>query len=235
MRTRSIRPAAMTLASWALLAAAAWYATLASPLAADETPRAKEATGKTIKLFNGKDLDGWTYYLRDENAKMEDVWSATDEGVLICAGRPIGYIRTKDKFTNFVLELEWRFDKEKQPGNSGVLLRMVGQDKVWPKSVEAQLHHQNAGDIWNIDQFPMKVAADRTMGRRTVKLNPTNEKPQGEWNHYRIVMDGGNLKLYVNGELQNQATEVEEVAGYICLQSEGAEIQFRNIYLTPLD
>lgn len=231
MRAWSLRPLAVAAA--VMVVVAGNDARRTSRVVADEKP-AYQAAGPTIKLFNGKNLDGWTYYLREPGAKMEDVWTVTDEGVLICAGRPAGYIRTKDKFTNFVLELEWRFDKAKKPGNSGVLLRMVGQDKVWPKSVEAQLQHQNAGDIWNIDQFPMKVVAERTSGRRTVKLKPTNEKPLGEWNHYRIVMDGGNLKLYVNGELQNEATEVEEVAGHICLQSEGAEIQFRNIHLTPL-
>ena len=185
-----------------------------------------------IKLFNGKNLDGWTGYHRN-GAKVEDVWYVKD-GVLICKGRPIGYLRTKDKFTNYILELEWRFNPEKGPGNSGVLLRQIGPDKVWPKSVEAQLHHRNAGDFWNIDKFQMKVDPARTKGRRTVKMKPSNEKPLGQWNHYRIVVDGDRIELYVNGELQNVATNVAEVPGHICLQSEGAEIHFRNIVLTPI-
>ncbi len=207
---------------------------LCAVLIAANAMAADRPENTTVKLFNGKNLDGWTYFLRDPNSKMEDVWSVSDEGVLICKGQPVGYIRTQEKYTNYVLELEWRFDPEKKPGNSGVLLRMVGEDKVWPKSVEAQLQHQNAGDFWNIDMFAMRVDADRTSGRRTTKLKPGNEKPLGEWNHYRIVVDGGNIKLYVNGDLQNEATEVAEVAGYVCLQSEGAEIQFRNVHLTPL-
>lgn len=194
----------------------------------------EDQQAEKIKLFNGENLEGWTYHLSDENARQDDVWSVED-GVLICTGKPAGYIRTEDSYKNYELTLEWRFDPEKGPGNSGVLLRMVGEDKVWPKSVEAQLHHQNAGDIWNIDKFPMKVAEDRTNGRRTVKANETNEKPMGEWNQYRIVMDGGHLQLFVNGLLQNEATDVEEVEGKICLQSEGAVIHFRNIELRPLD
>ncbi len=185
-----------------------------------------------IKLFNGKNLDGWTGYHRN-GAKVEDVWYVKD-GVLICKGRPIGYLRTKDKFTNYILELEWRFNPEKGPGNSGVLLRQIGPDKIWPKSVEAQLHHRNAGDFWNIDNFQMKVDPARTKERRTVKMKPSNEKPLGQWNHYRIVVDGDRIELYVNGELQNVATNVAEVPGHICLQSEGAEIHFRNIVLTPI-
>jgi hypothetical protein len=66
-------------------------------------------------------------------------------------------------------------------------------------------------------------------------MKPTNEKPLGEWNTYKIIVNKGDIKLYVNGELQNEATEVEEVAGPICLQSEGAEIHFRNIELKPLE
>ncbi len=189
--------------------------------------------GEPIRLFNGRNLDGWVGFHK-QGAKMEDVWYVKD-GVLICKGRPIGYIRTKKKFTNFILELEWRFNPEKGPGNSGVLLRQIGPDKIWPKSVEAQLMHRNAGDIWNIDRFRMKVDPARTRGRRTIKMKPSNERPLGQWNHYRIIVDGDRVELYVNGELQNVATEVEEVPGHICLQSEGAEIHFRNIVLIPLE
>jgi hypothetical protein len=197
--------------------------------------RPAAAEEKTIKLFNGKDMEGWTFYLTDKNAKMEDVWSV-DDGVIICKGKPAGYIRTKESYKNYVLTLEWRFDPKKGPGNSGVLLRMVGQDKVWPKSVEAQLMSGQAGDFWNIDDFKMTVDKSRTKGRNTVRAKPSiKEKPLGEWNKYRIVVDHGKVQLYVNGELQNEATDVEEVAGKICLQSEGAEIHFRNIELTPIE
>jgi hypothetical protein len=213
-------------------------ATLAAAfcVSAAHSPAADEKR-KTTELFNGKDMEGWTYHLNAKDAKMEDVWRVED-GVIICKGKPAGYIRTKDKYTNYELTLEWRFDPKKGAGNSGVLLRMVGTDKVWPKSVEAQLHSGNAGDFWNIDNFKMKTdstRADPKQPRHTFKMKKSNEKPLGEWNHYKIIVNKGDIKLYVNGELQNEATEVEEVAGYICLQSEGAEIQFRNIELKQLD
>jgi hypothetical protein len=188
--------------------------------------------GKPVKLFNGKDMTGWTFFLKD-NGKMADVWSVKPDGVLYCKGNPIGYIRTEKDYTNFKLTLEWRHPGPK-PGNSGVLLRMTGEDKVWPKSIEAQLHHLDAGDIWNIDKVQMTVAPERTTDRRTKKLHETNEKPLGEWNKYEITLDGGNLELKVNDLVQNTATNVAEVPGKICLQSEGAEIEFRNIELTPL-
>ena len=192
-----------------------------------------DASGWT-PLFNGKDLSGWTYHLRDSDAPMEDVWSVND-GVLICKGNPIGYIRTKEDYKNYVLKLQWRFDPEKGPGNSGALLRVVGPDKVWPKSIEAQLHSRNAGDFWNIDKVRMTVDAARTKGRRTVKLHETNEKPLGQWNQYEIIVDHGTITLKVNDLVQNKATDCEEVAGKIALQSEGATIHFRDIKIKLLD
>lgn len=185
-----------------------------------------------IALFNGKNLDGWTYFLTD-NGTMDQVWSVTDDGVLVCKGRPIGYLRTKEDFTNYVLKLEWRFDPEKGAGNSGVLLRMVGEDKVWPKSVEAQLHSENAGDFWCIDEFPMTTDESRKNGRNTKKTHYA-ERPIGEWNEYEILVDGGDITLKVNGEVLNRAWDVEEAPGRICLQSEGAEIHFRKIRLAPI-
>lgn len=188
-----------------------------------------------VALFNGTTLDGWHAFVPDaEKAGIKpiDVWSVAD-GVLTCKGTPAGYIRTEKKYTNYVLRLQWRFTPGKA-GNSGVLLRMVGEDKVWPKSVEAQLQSGQAGDFWNIDEFKMTAEKSRTNGRNT-KRTHTAERPLGEWNEYEIIVNKGDVVLYVNGEELNRATDVEEVAGSICLQSEGAEIQFRNIRLTPLD
>jgi hypothetical protein len=190
------------------------------------------ASPAEVSLFNGKDMGGWKAILPG-GGKMEDVWSVGDAAI-VCKGNPVGYIRTEKDYTNYVLKLEWRFSPvTKKAGNSGVLLRMVGEDKVWPKSVEAQLESTNAGDFWNIGDFKMKPDASRTNGRNTRKL-ASAENPVGEWNEYEIVVDHGNVTLWVNGRMLNSATEVEEIAGKIGLQSEGSEIHFRNIRLTPI-
>jgi hypothetical protein len=201
-----------------------------APVSPQAAPAAKAPAAAPIKLFDGKSLAGWKPFLPQGDPAT--VWSVKD-GVMVCAGNPIGYIQTEKEFTNYELTLKWRFDPAKGEGNSGVLLRVVGADTVWPKSLEAQLHSKNAGDIWNIGEFPAKADAARTEGRRTRKEHPTNEKPLGEWNEYRIVMDGGTLELYVNGLLQNRATDVEVVPGRIALQSEGAHIEFKDILLAP--
>jgi len=191
----------------------------------------------TIALWNGKDLAGWKAFVPDAEkagVKPESVWSIED-GVLVCKGNPVGYIRTEKDHTNYVLRLQWRFSPvTKKAGNSGVLLRMIGEDKVWPRSVEAQLQSGSAGDFWNIENFVMTADPARTNGRNTKKMSKDVERPLGEWNEYEIVVDHGTITLMVNGEMLNQATKVEEVAGKICLQSEGAEIHFKNISLTPI-
>ncbi len=192
-----------------------------------------EASGATA-LFNGRDLSGWSFFLED-GSDPKAVWSVDAEGNLVCGGKPAGYIYTERDYASFVLELDWRWDpKTKQAGNSGVLLRKVGEDKIWPRSLEAQLMSGNAGDFWLIGEFPAKTVVERTNGRNAKKTH-ANEKPVGEWNHYRIKVDHGTVTLEVNGQVLNQATEVLEVPGRICLQSEGAPIHFRSIVLTPID
>lgn len=178
-----------------------------------------------ISLFNGKDLAGWTTPL----AQNKDTFGVAD-GVMTDTGKPAGYIRTEADYTNYGLYLQL---KHVTKGNSGVLVRMVGQDKVWPKSIECQGQTGSMGDIWNIDKFPMKTDPQRTSGRNTKKTHFA-EYPIGEWNEYEIVVDGGSVILNVNGEELNRAGDVLETPGKIGLQSEGAEIHFRDIRLAPI-
>ena len=212
---------------------------LAGTLGAWAQERGGQRAGE-IRLFNGKDLSGWTYHLSEPSAKMEDVWSVVQEegqGIIVCKGRPAGYIRTTDDYTNYVLRLQWRFNPvTKRAGNSGVLLRVVGPDKVWPKSVEAQLQSGAAGDFWLIDEARLNTPAERVdQGTPRHRLRTkTNEKPIGEWNDYEITVDGERVVLKVNGEVLNEGTGAEVVPGKIALQSEGSEIHFRNIRLTPI-
>ncbi|MCH2133491.1 MAG: DUF1080 domain-containing protein [Phycisphaerales bacterium] len=189
--------------------------------------------GPDIELFNGKNLDGWRGWFRDGSTDLSQSYSVKD-GVLVCQGQPIGYIQTDRLYENYELIVEWRFDPEKGAGNSGVLLRVIGEDKVWPNCIEGQLHSTHAGDIWNIGEFPMKADEERTRGRNTKKAHESSEKPLGEWNQYRILMDRGNLVLRVNDVVQNKATECREIPGRIALQSEGAHIEFRRVTLRPI-
>lgn len=189
--------------------------------------------GDPVELFPGEGLQGWTAYYQDGDREPAAAWSMVD-GRLVCAGLPVGYLQSDELYLNYQLDFDWRFDPERGPGNSGVLLRITGPDQVWPRCVEAQLHSGNAGDIWNIGAFPMSVVKSRTEGRRTRRMVDVPEKPLGEWNRYSIRLDRGSLTLKVNGRVQNVASNLAEVPGRIGLQSEGAYIEFRDFTLRPI-
>lgn len=186
------------------------------------------------RVFSGKDLTGWTAY----PANTLGIWSVRN-GVIHCEGKPNGYIRTEQEYSNYHLHLEWRWVET--PTNSGVLLHTTGPDTVWPNAIEAQLMNSNAGDIYLIGQgvsvakFDMTIATDeKNTVKRVPKQLDSSENPAGEWNAYDIFCKNDSIKLFVNGFLQNEVTRASKTTGSICLQSEGSPIEFRNIYLEPL-
>lgn len=186
-----------------------------------------------IALFNGNDLSGWHIYLEDASAVPGEVWQVK-EGAIWCKGEPTGFIRTKQSFDNFKLTLEWQWPET--PGNSGVLVRMTEEEKVWPLCMEAQLKHENAGDAVGMGcDFNENQSPPEKFYRWAPKHNDSNEKEPGSWNTYEIVCKGDVMELTVNGLLQNTATGICVEKGFIGLQSEGAPIMFRNIEVTPID
>jgi len=189
---------------------------------------------KTI-LWNGADYTGWTRFLRDASANVDQTWSI-ENGLLRCTGKPAGYMRTETPYAGYHLHVEWRWTAK--PGNNGVLVHMSGKDMVWPRSLECQLASGNAGDFWVIEGLEFAEHAKggaRVNGRRTVKLHESSEKPPGEWNQYDIICKDDWVVVSVNGILQNVATKCSDRSGQICLQSEGAPIEYRNIWIEPLE
>jgi hypothetical protein len=165
------------------------------------------------------------------------VWQVRD-GILYCAGQPNGYIRTQDEYDNYHLHVEWRWPG--RPTNSGVLLHAQGPDKVWPACIESQLKSGSAGDFVLIGGTGLTVdGTDRRNPERQFvvisKKGAMGEQPAGQWNTYDIHCDGDSIRCFVNGVLQNEGTKATVNSGWICLQSEGSPIEFRNIYLLPLD
>jgi hypothetical protein len=196
-----------------------------------------ESTGQEIRLFNGRDLSGWDYFLVDEDARMEDVWSVED-GILVVQGEPQGYLYTQSDYENFRLVVEWRWPGE--PGNSGVLMRITGEPMMLPSCVEAQLQSGNAGDMYGFQGF--KISGDEERLSEIPRLDgwgltkiEGNENEPGEWNRYEITAQGDRITLIVNGKKVNEATDVDVRPGRIGLQSEGGVIQFRTVALTPLE
>jgi hypothetical protein len=192
-------------------------------------------------LFNGRDLSGWKTYLpAGEKVKPDAIWSVKD-GVLVVkgAGKPAGYVVTEKEYGDYVLRLQWRFPEGSKGGNSGVLLHTQDGPNdprlgVWPKSVEAQLQHGQAGDFWVINakldiprerNNPGSIRNYIRVGERWERgqdgklraMRQQYEKPIGEWNQYEIHCSGRDVRLMVNGKLVNEGKNGELSKGKIAL------------------
>lgn len=188
------------------------------------------------------DLEQWEALLSEPDVRKCEVWSVR-EGALICRGEPMGYLYTKNTYTNLKLRFEWRWAPGTPPGNSGVLLRINGEPRPLPRSIEVQLKSGDAGAIYGFHGMAVKGPAERTFRRdghplggdlTGVRKWAAVEKEPGEWNSMEIELSGGNLQVRINGQHVNSAEGCEITGGPVGFQSEGGEIHFRNIVIEPL-
>lgn len=211
-------------------------------LAASAVALSAAEAAKPIALLNGKNLNGWKHVLADPAVKREQVWSVRD-GMVVCTGTPIGVLYTEKNYTNFRLVVEYRWAPGTKPGNSGIMSRMSPDTGALPRTLEVQLAHGNAGDVIGLHGFPIASGGQPRWFERDskvagkisgVKKATDAEKPAGEWNRVEIEANAGRYIVRINGQLVNDVTGVEVKAGPIGLQSEGGEIHFRGVLLTPL-
>ena len=213
---------------------------LAFTLLTPNETRADEAVWK--KLFNEVDLAGWVFVNTPPST-----WSVKD-GMLICTGKPIGEIRTEKMYQNFVLEVEWRHMVPK--GNAGIFVwadDITARGVPFHRGIEVQVlenaygntqSHTTHGDIFPIHGAKMIPVN----GRGGDRAFPTEERAKSspEWNHYRVECVDGKISLSVNGKLVTQGAECNPRKGYICLESEGGVVHYRNLRIqelpdTPID
>ena len=203
---------------------------------------------QTISLFNGKDLDGWHVDVpaRDTNPNAINPFIIRD-GLLVSLGTPQGHLITNAVYQNYRIEVAYRFVGK--PGNCGLLVHASTPRalyKMFPKSIEAQMMHENAGDFWCIvEDIKVKNMETRrgnkkdwgiTEGkeRRVKNLTDNSEKPVGEWNTMVVECFKDKIKVWVNGDLVNEGFGCTARKGQIALQAEGSEVAFRKIVLTPI-
>jgi hypothetical protein len=189
--------------------------------------RSKKTKGKKIQLFNGKDLSNWTFRLRDNSVDPSAVFSVQNN-VIHITGNPFGYMRTKDQYSDYLLHVEYRWPAEAT--NSGIFIHAQLPDTIWPKCIECQLAAGNAGDFICAGGSDMDERTDKST-RVIRKMTESSEKPAGEWNTMEILCKNNTIEVSVNSVRQNKGTGVSVNKGYICLQSEGKDIEFRNVYL----
>jgi hypothetical protein len=194
-------------------------------------------------LFNGKDLTGWVNVNTDP-----DTFKVKDE-MIVCTGHPIGVMRTDKQYENFLLHVEWMHmepggnsgmfawsDAQPNPRTrlpNGVEIQMLELD--WPK-----LNTRNGvvppvayvhGELFGVNG--VKTTPDNPRGERSMSIE-NRCLPRGQWNIYDVVAVDGVIKLSVNGKFVNGISRSTQKKGYLCLESEGAEIHFRNIRIMEL-
>ena len=222
------RRAAVLMSSMSLAKPAPPDATLAVPVFRD--------------LFNKRDLKGWIPVNTEK-----DTWSVKNK-MLICTGHPIGVMRSDRQYENFILHIEWMHIEP--GGNSGMFVWSAarpGENRL-PDGVEVQmleldwvkLNTKNGvvppiayvhGELFGVGG--VKTLPDNPRGERSKSIENLC-KPRGEWNTYLVVCVDGVIKLAVNGKFVNGLAKSTQKKGYLCLESEGAEIHFRSIKIMEL-
>jgi len=193
-----------------------------------KTPKGRKS--KTIQLFNGKDLSNWVFQLKDPAIDPATVFTVQND-VIHVKGDPFGYMRTKESYSEYKLHVEWRYPLELS--NSGVFVHGQGNDTIWLKCIECQLKAGSAGDFVCMNGTDMNERKDKS-ARMVKKLAESSEKAVGEWNTMEVTCKANTIEVIVNGVLQNKGTGLNITSGSICLQSEGKDVEFRNVFLTPL-
>ena len=189
-----------------------------------------------VVLFDGT-FNNWTFILKDSLVAPETVFTVIDDTIINVKGDPFGFMRTKEVYSNYTLHVEYRYPYEMT--NSGIFVHVQDQDKVWPVCIENQLSAGKNGDFVLMNGASL-AEADSTKvasGAQFVvvtKIAESVEKGVGEWNVMEITCSGSDITTYINGVLMNKGTEASLTSGHIALQSEGKDIQFKNVYLIKL-
>ena len=201
-----------------------------------------------VSLFSGTDLSGWHADVpaADDGKEVAPSFEARD-GLLVSNGSPNGHLITDESYSDYRLTVEYRWAGK--PGNCGVLVhasrpRMLY--KMFPQSIECQMHVGNAGDFWCIgediavDDMVARRGPEEKWGvvegknRRIRNTTDDSENEPGEWNEMVIECRGSSVTVWVNGDLVNEGYDCTASSGQIAVQAEGAPCEFRKIELTTL-
>jgi hypothetical protein len=217
-----------------------------------------QSSGLRKAFIDGNGPDWRTLTLDDfRNVNCDaDTWS-TREGMIHCKGTPIGVTRLKTPVRNFELVVEWRHLKF--AGNSGVFV-WVSQNSLeklnarsrLPSGIEVQvLDHGYAtryekeqgkkpnwftthGDVFSVGTSSMKPFPPSSPDGRRSFPRKNLSKGVGEWNHYYVRAINGEVRLWVNGEEVSGGSSCKPAEGYLCLESEGSPIDFKNLRIREL-
>ncbi len=203
---------------------------------------------RTERLFNGRDLAGWYTFLQ-ESGKNSDPLGVfkVQNGEIHVSGQKFGYISTEKEYADFRLTVDFKWGEKKWPPretaqrDAGILYHVTGPDLVWANCLECQVQEQDTGDMWLIPgttTAPSVSVLGKSFGgdknyTRVVKF-ADHELPNGQWNRVVIVARGDRFEHWVNGKVNMVGRAASSRRGRINLQSEGAELYYRNIEIEHL-
>lgn len=184
------------------------------------------------KLLNGGNFwDHWQYFSEEKDANINLIWKVVSGGknqpsVLICSGKPYGYIRTKKTYENFQFSMEWMYPNDPN-ANSGILLFTTEPDKIWPKAFQVQLHRPDVGKV-----FPTPGSGAKSAN--TLSPAAPLNLPVKKWHKCVVTCRQGTISVTINGVKLGEVNGCTPSRGAIALQSEGSEIHFRNLVVEIL-
>ena len=236
-------------------------AALTGALLADDGPTAVPAadlTAAVTKAHITGTEDGWRWLTEGDFVNVNgkpDTWHWHGREAH-CTGQPVSVIRSTKPYTNFELVCQWRHLRD--AGNSGIFLwspietldRLEGPGL--PEGIECQvldLGYRDAyikgghgepnwftchGDVFPVGKSTMKPFAPTAPNGRRSFPTANHTRDTGQWNHYYIRAINGEVRLWVNGHEVSGGTECNPRTGYLCLESEGSPVEFRNIAIREL-
>jgi hypothetical protein len=239
---------------------AAGLALALSALACLRTDAADDSAALPKASIDGNGI-GWKSLTFNDFAKVNcgpETWSSTN-GIIHCTGQPTGVVRSLTTYTNFEMVAQWRHLRP--GGNSGIFVWASpesiaklekGENGPYPSGIEVQAldhgyteqyerEYKKKADWFttNGDVFPVKQAKMKPFG----PVSPNGErsfprqslsKGVNEWNHYYIRAINGELRLWVNGEEVSGGSDITPSFGYLCLESEGSPVEFKDLKIRRL-
>ena len=204
------------------------------------------ALEKFETLFNGKDFNGWYTWLltKGKNVDPEKMFVAEPDGSLHILGKEVGYLMNDKSYGNFHFVVDFKWGDKRWPPreagkrDSGICYNIPDDepDHIWPASVECQVQEGDTGDFWLLGNSTIIVNGKQNIPLRhsqIVKMKDA-EKPKGEWNTVEVISFNGKCVHVVNGVVVNYGENASLVGGRILLQSEYAEVFYRNVKIREL-
>ena len=208
-------------------------------------PQASLWAQKAIALFEPGKHDEWHIYIakQEKNNDPHKVFQF-EKSMLHVSGEDFGYIVTEKKYADFHFTVEFKWGEKKYPPrenakrDAGILYHVdfYSGDKIWPRSLEFQIQEGDCGDFWMTDSTTIVHADTLTppMNWHRVIKSKDAEKPNGQWNKAEVIVQNAKITHLLNGTEVNSGYLGNTTKGNIVLQSEGAEIYYRNMEIKEL-